>query len=444
MSELDEAEQEAYLDLAVFPEGELIPASALKMLWSKYTEDRLESDDLVSCFVDNCLATVDDNDGLRLHNLQSAYVRAAAGNSADRHLRLLSAYKQECHGDWIQGPGFSDGDQYYFRRLPYHLNRAGGRYHDELLQLLWNPDWLERKASLTSISQVVADLERFGDDGPETRRLCRALELSSHIVAEAPQQLRPQLVGRLWRPSDPYPGMGGKPAASAANPLSHLMEKLRATARGRLWLCPETSSLFPPDGPLVRTLLRHNHPVRAVAVTRNGKRAISGCEEGVIKLWELETGESRIIGAHNGVIRAVTLDCSEKYAVSGSEDGALKVWGLDTGNLIYTLSGHTQMVTCVAVHGQQILSGSYDKSIRIWDINSGQLIQKLQYSSRIEALVVPDSTEVVSASDYWLTGWSPIPASVGGYPLLHLQSTHWRTTVTTSASLSRSAMGISM
>ena len=61
-------------------------------------------------------------------------------------------------------------------------------------------------------------------------------------------------------------------------------------ATAATWLRPLTPSLTPPGGALVRTLEGHASAVAGVAVTPDGKRAVSASDDKTLKVWDLATG----------------------------------------------------------------------------------------------------------------------------------------------------------
>jgi WD40 repeat protein len=61
--------------------------------------------------------------------------------------------------------------------------------------------------------------------------------------------------------------------------------------RDELWIRPLIPSLTPPGGPLLRTLEGHSGSVNAVAVTPDGRKAVSGSFDNTLKVWDLEKGE---------------------------------------------------------------------------------------------------------------------------------------------------------
>jgi WD40 repeat protein len=69
---------------------------------------------------------------------------------------------------------------------------------------------------------------------------------------------------------------------------------------------------------------------------------------------------------------AVTPD--GRHAVSGSEDRTLKVWALEPGALLATLEGHGAGVMAVAVtpDGRRAVSGAHDRTLRLWDLAMGR------------------------------------------------------------------------
>ncbi|MCX6633873.1 MAG: NB-ARC domain-containing protein [Acidobacteria bacterium] len=88
-----------------------------------------------------------------------------------------------------------------------------------------------------------------------------AVRLSAHVIEKDPNQFASQLVGRLL-PHRDAPAIGtfiDEIAAGAPVP----------------WLRPLKSALHPPGTPLLRTLEGHSASVSAVALTPDGKRAVS-------------------------------------------------------------------------------------------------------------------------------------------------------------------------
>ena len=98
-----------------------------------------------------------------------------------------------------------------------------------------------------------------------------------HWIDVDNEQFAGQLVGRLSKFKDPE--------------IVRVVKCAR-TWRGSPWLCPLAPSLRPPNTILFRTLIGHKSPVKAVAINEDGTRAVSGDENGVIKIWDLNDGRT--------------------------------------------------------------------------------------------------------------------------------------------------------
>ncbi|MBD2294619.1 hypothetical protein H6G06_14305 [Anabaena sphaerica FACHB-251] len=103
-----------------------------------------------------------------------------------------------------------------------------------------------------------------------------ALQLSNHILNQDPNQLVGQLWGRLqsFQNSD------------VQKILQDAAESKSEIPRFR----PITASLTNPGGSLLRTLPGHNKDITVIAMTPDGKKAVSGSDDATLKLWDLETG----------------------------------------------------------------------------------------------------------------------------------------------------------
>ena len=98
---------------------------------------------------------------------------------------------------------------------------------------------------------------------------------------------------------------------------------------------------LPPGVSLRHTLTGHSELVFAVAVTGDGRRAVSASNDFTLKVWDLESGETlRTLEGHSGTVFAVALTRDGRRAVSASDDHTLKVWDLESGEALRTLKGH--------------------------------------------------------------------------------------------------------
>jgi WD40 repeat protein len=143
----------------------------------------------------------------------------------------------------------------------------------------------------------------------------------------------------------------------------------------------------------LQVLEGHTGSVWAVAVTPEGRRAVSGSSDKTLRVWDLETGEClRVLEGHTDSVWAVAVTPEGRCAVSGSSDKTLRVWDLETGECVKVLEGHTDSVSAVAVtpEGRRALSaGSNDRTLRVWELETGECLQVLQgHTFRVDAVAV--------------------------------------------------------
>ncbi|MGQ9765718.1 MAG: WD40 repeat domain-containing protein, partial [Armatimonadota bacterium] len=85
-----------------------------------------------------------------------------------------------------------------------------------------------------------------------------------------------------------------------------------------------------------------------MAVTADGRYALSGSWDKTVKVWDLASGRLlRSLGGHTGWVWAVAVTADGRSALSGSDDRTVKVWDLESGRLLRSLEGHTYGVTAV-------------------------------------------------------------------------------------------------
>jgi hypothetical protein len=85
---------------------------------------------------------------------------------------------------------------------------------------------------------------------------------------------------------------------------------------------------------------------------QDGRRiALAGCGDGVIRRYDLRTGEelNPPLAGHLGWVTAVAWSADGRHALSGSSDHTLRWWDVEQGRCLHTLEGHSDKVTTVAL-----------------------------------------------------------------------------------------------
>ena len=89
--------------------------------------------------------------------------------------------------------------------------------------------------------------------------------------------------------------------------------------------------------------------VSSVALTSDGRWAVSGSDDGAVRLWDLQGQDSRELGRHGSRVISLALTSDGRWAVSGSSDGAVRLWDLQ-GQQSRELGRHEGSVRSVALH----------------------------------------------------------------------------------------------
>jgi small GTP-binding protein len=171
---------------------------------------------------------------------------------------------------------------------------------------------------------------------------------------------------------------------------SHIVTSVAISADG--WLAVSGSrdktvivwNLF--DHKPTRVFLGHRDQVNAVALSSSGNIAVSVSER-ELRIWNLKT--MRAMGVltmdlvehrFHGALTSVAMTEDGKYAISGCADGSLLVWNLEKNALECVLQGHLDRVTCVAMSadGLKAVSGSADKTLKVWDVKARRVLANLE------------------------------------------------------------------
>jgi cytochrome c len=117
----------------------------------------------------------------------------------------------------------------------------------------------------------------------------------------------------------------------------------------------------------------HGGPVRALAVSADGKTLLSGSFDGSAIRWSLERDTAeQVLRFHDDAVNATALFKDGRAATAGA-DGRIAIWTSGKQQPDKVLEGHAAPVAAIAISpdGATLASASWDHSVRLWPLGGG-------------------------------------------------------------------------
>lgn len=188
-----------------------------------------------------------------------------------------------------------------------------------------------------------------------------------------------------------------------------------AAGNVRLWDLEVAGSLKPAY------LRGHASAVTHMKVSRSGRWLVTADADGLLLRWDLNERDpsmsSASLSAHRSPITAVHISDGSRWMASADESGEVKVWDLDsaTPSAVSMPGPHTGKVTGVSINaaGSRVVSSGEDFTARSWSLKDGRPGRKPKIVPHEElpvtsiALTGDDSTAVTGVEDGTVFLWSP-------------------------------------
>jgi len=118
--------------------------------------------------------------------------------------------------------------------------------------------------------------------------------------------------------------------------------------------------------------------VKAIAYVPTNVRFVTGSSDGRVRYWNSRTGTLlRVMGFHRGPVNAVVGNLVKQEAISGGDDGTIRVWCLEKGiQKFLFIQDYAGPVLSLAIYpaARIVVAGSADGYVRFWDLHSGMLL----------------------------------------------------------------------
>lgn len=146
----------------------------------------------------------------------------------------------------------------------------------------------------------------------------------------------------------------------------------------------------------------HGGPVRALAISSDGKSAVSGSFDASAILWSLRNNSAeQVLCFHDGAVNAVAWLPDGRIATAGV-DARIAIWRPGEQRPQAVFEGHTASVVSLAVSpdGATLASASWDRTARLWPLVTGGAPRILEgHAQNVNAVAfMPDGHAVLTAS----------------------------------------------
>ena len=144
----------------------------------------------------------------------------------------------------------------------------------------------------------------------------------------------------------------------------------------------------------ITQLRQHTGEVYSVAFTPDGNWLASGCNDGIVKIWQVNTAHClQSFRAHRGLIFKVLFHPTQPLLISAGSDGTTRIWDISAFRCLYTLTGHAKAISDLLYtpSGEQLLSCGRDQTIKLWHLDTGHVTTLKEHQGWVWSIALLNS-----------------------------------------------------
>ncbi|WP_458757105.1 c-type cytochrome [Afipia sp. TerB] len=178
------------------------------------------------------------------------------------------------------------------------------------------------------------------------------------------------------------------------------------------------------SGAAVAQMRGHGGPVRAVAISPDGRSVLSGSFDTSVIRWSVATGfAGQVLRFHASAVNAVVFLDDKRMATAGA-DAQIAIWTAGRSKPDTVLTGHGAPIVALAVSPDRTMlaSASWDRSVRLWPLDGSTQPRVLEgHKQNVNGVAfTPDGRSLVSVGyDLTVRIW---PVSGGAPEVVTLPS----------------------